>query len=157
MVHLSDWILTDTMRLKKCIHCSSHSLSCEQLIFPFIGKVKKSLSHLFKRQLFFYFPATTFVWMPKCRGCWKEAPLSVHHVWVVLCPRAHICNPGMLQSISLLWCGRRRRTWRDGTLVTQIWWQTGFFGHWWWMEVGCTWCFFLRGGGSSSSTIQRVG
>lgn len=73
-VHQSDWTLTDTMRQKKCIGCSSHSLSCEQFIFLFIGKVKKSLSHLFKTQLFFCFPATTLVWMPKCRAAERKLP-----------------------------------------------------------------------------------
>lgn len=112
-------------------HCSSCSFSRKWFYLSIYSKGQEKFEspfHMPRRQLFFsYFPATTFVWLSQQRGCWRKFSPSAHHIWAALCPGAHICNPGTLQSFSLGF-GWRGEKWmqEDGVLVTQVWGQTGF-------------------------------
>lgn len=145
MVHQFDWILTDTTRLKKTHtnHIALAAVSAANgFIFPFIGKVKKSLSHLFICLGDSFSPhASQPQHLSGCpsRGAAEgKLSLSGHHVWAVLCPGAHICNPGTLQNFSLgFFLGGKRRMQEDGALVTQVWGQTGF----------PTWALMMDGSG----------
>lgn len=74
-------------------------------IFPFIGKVKKSFSHLsicLGDSFSFHTSQPQHLsGCPSREAAEGKLSLSVPHVWAVLCPGAHICNSGTLQSFSL--------------------------------------------------------
>lgn len=78
--------------------------AADGFIFPFIGKVKQSLSHLFIRLGDSFSSHTS---QPQhLSGCSsrgaaeRKLSLSAQHVWAALCPGAHICNLGTLWSCS---------------------------------------------------------
>ena len=100
-------------------------------IFPFIRKVKISLSHLFiwLGDSFSYHDSQPqhLSGCPSRGAAEGKLSLLVHHVWAVLCPGAHICNRDTLQSFSL-GCGGGGRSGmqEDGVLVAQVWGQAAF-------------------------------